>query len=219
MPTQVDTPINTGTTQWGLWGSAPNKVAAVSTNDGDTSVVYASSGGRLIIDTYRFPPIEGVGDPVTSVAIGATSRMYLKGAGGRAYYIRYNNARVGANRQAEVRWAGGYIHIWYNATGGELALAAVNGQHGMEFSAAGGPSNKAEYFVTWLRRSVTFDYSSGGVDGYARFIGTLAAAIGGNLLLRDIVRISEHLGNVRFLPHEYEPALRAWNAQKHMVMV
>jgi len=218
MPVQVDTPINTGTlSQWGLWGSAPSKVAAVATNDGDTSIVYASSGGRLVQDDYIFSEILGVTDPVNSASLTAISRRYLKGVGGRSYWIRWNRTQVGTNRQAEVGEAS-YVTITYNAAGGTLALAAVNGQHGMEFSAAGGPSQKAEYWVTHLYRTVDFTYSAGSADAFAYNLGSLAALIGGNLLLQHMPGISGLLGRIRLRPDEYEPALRAWNAQKHMVM-
>jgi hypothetical protein len=215
MPTQVDTPSNTGSyNQWGLWGSAPNKMQAVATNDGDTSIVYAASGGRLVIDQYVFPPLAAVVDPVTSASITAVTRMYLKGAGGRSYYLRWNGASVGSNRQVEVRWAPGYIDISYSAAGGELVLAAVNGQHGMQFSAAGGPSNKAEYWVTHLYRTVSFDYLTSDAGEFAHIIGSIAGAVmGSGLLFREMPALARYIWRKKgFLIHpgEYELAWQAW---------
>lgn len=216
MPTQYDTPSSTGSyNQWGLWGSgASNKVQAVSTYDADTSVVYAASGGREVIDQYNFPLLADVTDPVTSAALCATTKMHLLGAGGRSYYLRWNNTQVGANRQQEVRWAGGYLHVWYYPAGAELALSAINGQHGMKFSAAGGPSNKAEFWVTWLRRRATFEYGTSDAGEFAHVIGSIAgAAIGAGLLFREMPALARYIWHKKGLlihPHEYEPAWQAW---------
>jgi hypothetical protein len=216
MPTQVDTPSGTGSyNQWGLWGpGAANKVQAVSSNDGDTSVVYAASGGREVIDQYNFPLLAAVTDPVASASITARTKMHLLGGGGRSYYMRWNNTQVGSNRQVEVRWAPGYINISYSAAGAELALAAVNGQHGMKFSAAGGPSNKAEFWVTHLYRTVTFTYGTSDAGEFAHLVGSIAgAAIGSGLLFREMPALGRYIwerGRVLIHPHEHELAWRAW---------
>jgi hypothetical protein len=216
MPTQVDTPSNTGSyNQWGLWGAAPNKMQAVATNDGDTSIVYAASGGREVIDQYVFPLLAAIVDPVTSASITAWTRMYLKGAGGRGYSLRWNGVEVGANRQQEVRLAfPNYIEVTYSAAGAELTLAAANGQHGMKFNAAGGPSNKAEYWVTHLYRTVSFDYLTSDAGEFAHIIGSIAGAVmGSGLLFREMPALARYIWRKRgFLIHpgEYELAWRAW---------
>ncbi len=222
MPTQVDAPINVGSpTDWGLFGSAGSKVSAVKNNDGNASIVFASSGGRLVSDDYVFSPLAGVTDPISAASLTAVTRTYLKGAGGRAYFIRWNGVRSGSNRQAEVRLQEpNYVSITYTATGGELALASVNGEHGMEFSAAGGPTQKAEYWVTQVFRSTTFGYTAGSAEGFGYQMGAIAAAIGAGLLMRDMPALAKRLWTERrFLihPEEYGEALRAWQAQKRMV--
>ena len=143
MPVQVDTPSNTGTsTEWGLWGSAASKIAALETDDGDTSVVFASSGGRLVLDLYEFPQLLGVVTPVTAASLSARTREYYQGGGGRGYSLYWNSVEIAVNRQQEVHVAApNYVTVTYDATGGNLALGAVNGQHGMVFTAAGGPSS------------------------------------------------------------------------------
>ena len=186
MPTQVDAPINIGSpNNWGLFGGA-SKPAAVAANDGNSSFVFASSGGALKQDDYVFSPLSGVGDPVTAASLTAITRMYLLGAGGRAYFIRWNGLRVGLNRQAEVKAQNpNYVTITFNASGTELDLANVNAEHGMEFSAAGGPSNKAEYWVTQVFRSTTFGYTEGSAEGFGHEMASIAALIGSGLLLHS----------------------------------
>ena len=217
MPVQVDTPINTGASAgWGLWGDhATSKVQAVSTNDGDDSVIYASSGGRLVVETMIFPPLAGVADPVTAASLTGLSREYLKGGGGRGYYALWNSVVVGANREAEVHVAApNYVAVTYSAAGAGLALAVVNGEHGFQFSAAGGPSNKAEYWITHLYRTVTFTYTAGDAGEFAYMIGSLAGAfIGANLLFREMPDLARFIWRRRrflILPSEYAEAFRSW---------
>jgi len=215
MPAQVDVPINTGALQdWGLWG-APNKIAAVATNDGDTSLIYASSGGRYVRETMQFPAIAGVADPVTSASLTAITRCYLIGGGGRSYEAIWNSVLDLTNRQQEVRLAmPNYVTVTYNAAGAGLALAAVNGEHGFLFKAAGGPDQKAEYWITHLYRTVNYDYVAGNAGEFAYMIGSLVGSfIGANLLFRDMPALARFLwarGRYLIKPSEYEIAFRAW---------
>ena len=216
MPIQTDTPINTGTLQeWGLWGGAPNKVEAVRTNDGDTSVIYASSGGRLVREAMQFPTLAGIADPVTAASITGIIREYLQGGGGRELYAIWNGAEAGTNRQQEVHLAApSYVTVAYAAAGAGLALAAVNGEHGFRFSAAGGPSNKGEFWITQLYRTVDFAYVAGNAGEFAYMIGSLVGAfIGANLLFRDMPALARFLwarGRYLIKPDEYADAFRAW---------
>lgn len=220
MPVQTDTPSGIGATDaWGLWGSAPSKLAAVAGNDGDTSVVYAASGGALVIQLFSFPPLLGVADPVNAASLTAVTRQYLAGAGGRGYSLYWNSTQIAVNRAAEVDAVKpAYLAVTYNAAGANLVLATVNGQHGMGFTAAGGPSNKAEYWVTHVYRTVDFTYASGSSLEFAHLIGSLAAGvIGSGLLLSEMPHLSRYMGRTRgvwLLPEELEPAWRAWHAQK-----
>jgi hypothetical protein len=222
MPTLTDTPNGVGAKDlgWGLWGAATSKVDAVQTNDGDTSVVFASSGGALREQTFTFPSLLGVTDPVTAASLTAVTREYLKGGGGRSYYLQWNSTQVGSNQEATVHAASpNYVSISYAASGATLALAVVNGEHGLQFSAAGGPSNKAEFWVTHLYRTIDFAYGVGGAGQFSYLIGSLVGAlIGANLLLRDMPRLSRALGRFRLRPDEYEPAWRDWRERKRMVM-
>ena len=106
---------------------------------------------------------------------------------------------------------------------GGLTLAAVNGQHGMRAKAASGTG--WEVWVTHVYRNVTYAYAGGGgaaISGdtqFAHLLGSIAAMIGGNLLLREMPAVSRALGNIRLLPREYEQAWREWRAYKHPVSV
>jgi len=145
MPIQSDTPISQGAyDEWGLFGSAPSKPASIQSDDGDTSVIYAASGGREVWDTYSFPLLTGVTDPVAAASITAITREYRHGAG-HAYFMLWNNAAVGSDQASTVHNAGGYTAVTFSASGGQLALSSVNGQHGAKFQGAGGVSNKAEF--------------------------------------------------------------------------
>jgi hypothetical protein len=216
MPIQTDAPINTGAlADWGLWGSAPNKVAAVATNNGDTSVIYASSGGRVVREAMQFPALAGVADPVTAASITAIVRCYLIGGGGRTFVAIWNSVQDAVNRQQEVRLAmPHYVTVTYNAGGAGLALAAVNGEHGWMFSAAGGPSNKAEYWITQLYRTVDFAYTAGDAGEFAYMMGSLVGAfIGANLLFREVPALARFMwrrAGYLIKPSEYEIAFRAW---------
>lgn len=221
MPVQTDTPSGLGATDdWGLWGSAANKMLAVATDDGDTSVIYASSGGALVIQLFTFPQLLGVADPVNAASLTAVTRQYLVGAGGRGYSIYWNSTQIAVNRAAEVdAVAPAYLSVTYNAAGATLGLAVVNGQHGAGFTAAGGPSNKAEYWVTHLYRTVDYTFSAGSAGEFAHLIGSLIGPlIGAGLLLRDMPALSRRLGRIRLRPDEYEAAWRDWQAYKHPVM-
>ena len=217
MPVQTDTPSGIGSiTDWGLYGSAPNKLQAVATNDGDTSLIFASSGGRTVIDLYTFPVLLGVADPVSAASLTSVVRIYLTGGGGRGFYNYWNSAQIAVNRASEI--GSSYVAITSNLAGADLVLATVNGQHGAQFNAAGGPSSKAEAWLTHLYRSVTFTYNTGSAGEFAHLIGSLVGTlIGGNLLLREMEAVSMAMGRVRLLPSEYEPAWREWKAQKRAV--
>jgi len=221
MPVQTDTPSGIGATDdWALYGSAANKLDAVATDDGDTSIIYAASGGALILQLFTFPSLLGVVTPVTAATLVCRVRRYLSGAGGRGFSAWWDSVQDGTNHEATVNVAGGaYVTITFTAAGGQLALTSVNGQHGWIFTAAGGPSNKAEYWITQTYRTVTFTYNTGSAGNYAHLIGSLVGGmIGGNLLLREMGAVSRAMGRVRLLPEELEPAWRDWNAQKRMVM-
>ena len=105
-----------------------------------------------------------------------------------------------------------------------MALASVNGNlggHGVAFSGAGGPSNKAEFWVTKIYRTVDYGFGAGGGAGeqFVDMIGPLVGfLIGGNLLLREMPRLSAYMKarHRKWLrPDEYEVAWRALRAQKH----
>ena len=220
MPSQRDVPSGIGATNdWGLYGpGAVNQVQAVAVDDGDNSVVYAASGGAHVRELYTFPALIGCTDPVTSASLSVVTRQYAKGGGGREYYLVWNSTQIVANRAPEVYAVKpAYTTMTYNAAAGTLALAVVNGQHGMEFWAAGGPSNKAEYWVTHVYRDVTYAYASAttGDTQFAHLLGSIAACIGANLLLREMPAVSRALGKIRLLPDEYERAWRAWREYKH----
>lgn len=219
MPVQTDTPDGIGSIDdWGLWGSAANKIAAVQTHDGDTSVIYGFSKGREVVQLYTFPVILGVADPVTSAKIKCYVREYQPGNATRNFYFYWNSAKLGTN------W-GETIHIFHSASyglyeydAGGASLAAVNGHHGVYMNSVSGTG--WEVWVTQIIREVTFGFSGSAMSAdtsFSHLIGSIAALIGGNLLLSEMPRLNRALGKVKLLENELEPAWRAWNAQKRAV--
>ena len=216
MPIQVDVPNGIGAeNDWGLYGTAPNKIAAVASDNGDTDVIYGFSHGRNVIQLYTFSPLLGVTDHVTAASISCRVREYQPGNASRSFHMYWNSALVGANLSAAIHAPGaGYTTQTYAAGG--AALAAVNGEHGVYMNGTSGTG--WEVWVTHVYRTVNFDYSGAAISadvGFSHLISSIAAMIGANLLLRDMPRLSKALGNVRLRPDEYEPALRAWKTRKN----
>jgi hypothetical protein len=222
VPIQTDAPSGIGAqSDWALWGSAANKLAAVATDDGDTSVIYAASGGALKTELFTFPSLLGVTTPVNAATLVCRVREALPGAGGRGFSALWNSVQDGTNWQATVHAARpSYVTITFSAAGGQLALTAVNGQHGWVFTAAGGPTNKAEFWITQTYRTVDFTYQTGSAGEFADLIGSIALVIGGGLLLAEMPKLSAYLHKcrrIRLKPDEYEPAWRAWTNLRHRV--
>lgn len=224
MPVQVDAPTFIATwDEWGLWGTAPDKLSAVATNDGDTSVIYAASGGRGVYQGFQFPFLGGIGDPVTSASVSAIVREYAHGAG-HAFYVLFGHVDpIGGDvdQASTVHDAGGgYTTISQAAAGIYLGLGYVNTHHGLVFQGAGGSSNKAEFWVTQFYRTVSYGYgSAGGAGPFTHLIGSIAGAfIGSGLSLREMTGLSAFMRSraKRWLrPDEYEDAWRAWRSFTH----
>ena len=215
MPVQTDTPVGIGIDDWGLWGSAPDKIAAVQTNDGDTSVIYGFSKGREVIQQYTFTPILGVADPVTSASINCVVKEYEAGNATRNFYLRWNGANAGSNIGETIHLFSHLVYGTYGHSAGAATLAAVNGQHGVYMNSVSGTG--WEVWVTHIYRVVTFDFAGGGASldsQFAHLIGSLGAAIGANLLLRDMQRLNRALGNVKLRPDELETAWKAWKSHR-----
>jgi hypothetical protein len=217
MPTLIDHPTDVGATdEWGLFGSAGSKMEAVASNDGDASIIYATTGGTTPRQLFRFSPIGGVTDPVTSASLVMVGRVFTPGGGANEIVPVWNSVRGAVNFWTS--FAALSVYTTMTHTVAAPTVAACNGEHGIDIHAAGGPTNKFEFWVTELRREVALDFSAGAGDSFAHLIGSLVGAlIGSNLLLRDMYRLP--LGNWKLLPHEYEPAWRAWREQKRMVLV
>ena len=220
MPIETQYPTGLGTEDdWGLEGAA-SKLLAVSADDGDGSIVYANSGGAARVQRFTFPLLAGVADPVTAATLYAKVREYAPGAGGRAFYFQWNSAMVGSNLGPAIHVSGGYTTQSYAAGG--AALAAVNGEHGFNMSAAGGPTQKWEVWCSLFYRSVNFTYAGGSEDHFGHLIGGLMGAIGAGLLLRDMpalaLVISKQTGTL-IKPSEYDEALRAWRRERHVAVV
>lgn len=222
MPTHTDYPSGVAAeNDWGLEGVA-SKLLAMSGDDADAGIVYADSGGRHNIERYTFPPLLGVTDPVTAASITAKVREAAPGAGGRSFYFHWNSVVGGTNFGSTIHAARpSYVTPSRAAAGGELALAAVNGEHGFEMYAAGGPSQKWEVWCTLCYRSVTFTYAGGSADHFGHLIGSVIGAIGAGLLLREmpaLARAIRRKTGTLILPHEYETALLAWQRERHMAV-
>ena len=217
MPVQTDYPEGIGNyNDWGLWGSAADKVAAVRTQDADGSVIYGFSKGRLVNQTYSFPVILGVTDPVTAAAVHCEVREYQTGNAARYFYLMWNGSQAGANIGEQIHLNGGaYTEEIYSAGG--ATLAAVNGYHGVSMQSVSGTG--WEVWVTRVWRVVSFDFggSAAGAVNFSHLIASLAAAIGGNLLLSEMPKLNRALGNVKLRPDELETAWKAWNAYRHPV--
>ena len=226
MPVQVDAPTGISVHDgWGLWGAAGSKLEAVAANDGDTSVIYAASGGAGVYQGFTFPVLLGVGDPVNSASITALTREYAHGAG-HIYFVLWNDTAGTFGSDTDyspfVHGSGGsYFTCTTAAVGaaGGLALSAVNGVHSIGFSGAGGPSNKAEFWTTQVYRTVDFGYGAvAGAGPFTHLISSIVGAfIGSGLSLREMPRISAFMrqkARIWLRPDEYELAWRAFREWK-----
>ena len=230
MPVQVDAPTGISVHDgWGLWGSAGSKLEAVATNNGDTSVIYAASGGIGIYQGFTFPFMVGIGDPINAGSITALTREYAHGAG-HIYFVLWNDTSgvFGSDTDFSpfVHASGGSYFtcttVGVGASGG-LALSAVNGVHSIGFSGAGGPSNKAEFWTTQVYRTIDYGYAAGaGAGPFTHLISSIVGAfIGSGLSLREMPRISAFMrqkARIWLRPDEYELAWKGLRAQKHMRM-
>lgn len=228
MPVQIDYPSGIGQfDEWWLWGSAPDKISAVATNDGDASVITSDTGGRQRVQNYTFPPLLGVADPVISGSLTAVVREYAHG-GGHLFWIIWGaptaaEALSSTEQAAAIHNGGGsYVAVSHTAAGGQLALSSVNTQHGLDMIGMGGPSNKAEFFCTQFYRTVNFNYGAAPAAGdFTHIIGSIVGAmIGAGLSLREMPAVSALMKKraLKWLrPDEYEIAWRAWREQKHRV--
>lgn len=219
MPLQTDYPTGLGTQdEWGLEGAA-SKLLAVATNDGDTSIVYADSGGATRVQRFTFPVLVGVASPVNDADLYCRVREYALGAGARSFHLQWNGVLAGSNLGETGIHATRPNYSLQTYSAGAAALAAVNGEHGFQMSAAGGPSQKWEVWVTEFYRTVDFTYSSGGASEFAHLIGSVSIAIGANLLMRDMGALSRFIQRrTRTLikPSEYAEALDAWRRERHL---
>jgi hypothetical protein len=222
VPIQIDYPTGLGTEDvWGLSG-APNKLQAVGSNDGDSSIVYADSGGAIRVQRFLFPTIAGVADPVNDSDLYVRAREYALGVGGWHFFFQWNGVQAGSDQQLTLRTVPGNAYILLTHSAGATTLAAVNGEHGFQMSAAGGPANKWEVWVTEFYRTVDFTYPAGNAGEFAHLIGSLAASIGATLLTRDMMALARSIyrrTRVFIKPSEYEQALRAWRREKHVHLV
>lgn len=222
MPTQTDTPIGIGAlSDWQL-GAGTSKVSAVETNDGETSFVYASSGGAVRSQLYTFPTLAGISDPVASAALTMSARKSLNGTGGQSFYSVWNSV-VGLTNQ----WGNLPLDYTFGPTGetfGTPTLAAVNGQHGFYMSAAGGPSGAAEIWVSYFIRVIGFTFADVDSTGFAYLVGSILAAIGPMLMRREMPALARELRKTRGLaihPHELDEAyqrFRALTFPRHFVL-
>jgi hypothetical protein len=220
VPLQTDYPTGLGSQdEWGLEGAA-SKILAVATNDGDASIVYADSGGATRVQRFTFPAIGGVADPVNDSDLYCRVREYAVGAGGRSFHFQWNSVLAGSNLGETGIHATRPNYSLQTYSAGAALLAAVNGEHGFQMSAAGGPSQKWEVWVTQFYRTVDYTYTaSTSADQFAHLIGSLAAAIGANLLLRDmaaLVRSIQRRTGVLIKASEYAEALAAWRRERHV---
>jgi hypothetical protein len=220
MPIQVDHPTGLGARDdWGLEGAA-SKLLAVAGDDGDSSIIYADSGGAEHLQLFTFPVLVGVADPVTAASISVRVRAYNNGVGGQYFWFWFNGAKDATNHATDIRAVQpAYTTRTHSAAGGSLALAAVNGQHGFSMQAAGGPSQQWEVWLTEVSRSVTYVYGSSADNNFAHLIGGLVGAIGANLLFREMPALARAIyrkTGVLITPEEYLQALQAWRRERHV---
>ena len=219
---QTDAPIEVGAqSDWSL-GAGASKVAAVATNDGDTSFLSAYSGGRVNTQLFIFPPLVGIADPVTAATLGLYARKGINGSGGQSLFFLWNSAVVGSNQWSSLPTDYSYIGLPYNA--GTPTVAATNGQHGFYMSAAGGPNGGTEIWATMFSRAVSFEFTAVDSEGFAYLVGQwIVATLGGWFLLEEMPKVAAFLRrNGLFLePREYAVAyerVRALTFPRHFVL-
>ena len=220
---QIDSPIEVGaSSDWAL-GAGASKVAAVATNDGDTSFLSAYSGGRVNTQLFIFPPLVGITDPVTAASLSLIARKGINGSGGQSLFFLWNSVVAGTNQWANLPTDYTYVGLPYSA--GTPAVAATNGQHGFYMSAAGGPSGGTEIWATMFFRSVTFEFTAVDSEGFSYLVGQwIVAALGAGLMFREMPKIAAFLRRNGLLlePREYAEAfrrIRALTFPQHFVLL
>lgn len=222
MPLQTDAPTGIGTEQDWQIGAGASKVEAVRTNDGDTSFLYAYSGGRVNSILFTFPTIIGAVSPVTAATLGLWARKHINGSGGQSLFFKWNGAVVGSNQWASLPTDYSYIGLPYNA--GTPTVAEANGPHGFYMSAAGGPAGGTEIWTTMFSRAVSFDLDAIDSTGFNFLVGSIMASIGANLLMRDMGGVLKALRRkgLQIYPHEVKETfrrLRGMTFPRHFVLV
>jgi len=226
MPEQTDTAVSTASyNQWRLRNSS-SKVRAVRTNDGDSSVLYATSSADWKWQSFNFSPIEGIDDPVNDATLTALAREQSHGTGAQSFKLIWGGGSVPTTQYGYGTFIGVFgTKNYYTCVAGDgdpgfsLTAARTNGEHGFWMRGTGG----YRLYVTYLARYVDFDYTSSDQAGpFTHNIATLAAAaIGAGLLLRDMPALAQYMarwvGNRswKLRPDEYEKALRVWNEYCH----
>jgi len=173
------------------------------------------------VQRFVFPLISGVADPVNDSDLYAYAREYAPGVGGRGFSFQWNSTMVAVNHASTIH-AARPAWVLLAESIGAATLAAVNGEHGFMMTAAGGPSQKWEVWVTQFYRTVDYTYPAGDAGEFAHLIGSLLTAIGATLLTRDMMALARSIyrkTGVLIKPSEYEEALRAWRREKHLHLV
>lgn len=227
MPVQTDYPIGLGSPEDWWFEGAASKIAAVQTYDGDTSFIYADSGGAVKTILFSFPVLTGVTDPVTSVTLVAWARVQKWGGtayGGSGQVARLFYNSVGQTNQANVLPTF-YITLTYSPS--TKTLATINGYHGISITGTNGPSNKFEVWCSQIYRQVDYVYVApgGGITdggGFTHLVGSVLGAIGAGLLLREMPKLARAIQKrtrVLIKPDEYEMAYREIRAMTHRRML
>jgi len=150
-----------------------------------------------------------VSDPVTAASLSLIARKSVNGTGGQSFYFMWNGARVGSNQWSNLPTDNSYVGLPYSSV--TLTLASVNGQHGFEMSAAGGPEGGTEIWATMFFRSVTFEFTAADSDGFAYLVGQwIVAALGAGLLSSEMPKVSAFLRRKGLFlePREHAEAFR-----------
>lgn len=219
MPVVSDAPTNVGTpNNWAL-GAGASKQAAVATADDATSYIYGV-GAAATDQEFIFPSApSGIVDPVNTCILYGRWMRAVTGSS-RNFQAIYNGSVDATNQEATLAVTGTWYSInpFLTAAGAQLAISAVNGEHGMRMN--GGTS--FEVHCTQFLRFIDYTFAAGGFVWLLSLVGS----IGANLMLHEMPALASYLGGLRFeggrrkhtLKHdELTEAWREWREYRHPV--
>jgi len=208
VPTVTDHPSAEGSvSNWGLAAGA-SKVAAVATNDGDTSYIF-KTGVPAVAQRFLFPAVpDDAESPLVQATIEAQAR---RGTDDVTFYLDWDSASDGGRAIL-------MTYALYTRTISAPTKAAANREHGVTHA---GPFSTSESKVTELYRTIDVVFAN---KAFILIMDLLAPLIGVGLTLAQMPALAREIDRWRpaggvwrrfaLRPDELPIAWEAWRAPR-----